>query len=882
MQIPASRHFTPVSLAGRFNADRAILSGGLAPHTGDEPDWSMREAFGEVAFRGIPFALGQPGQPNVILLEPGAGEIRIDLTPMLATYIVFLHAAEDRSLELPATFGTPGSVPNSHGGLGHRLGDHVSDYALVYADGETVATTIRRRFAIQQRHTDWGVMPFEAVRARGSAVFSTATEDHHLGRVAWLPYGDGETRHDGQWPDDEESLWLYALPNPHPERPIQAITLTPGPDRSVVYGISTTELAEHPLRPGVRRKLRFALPEGVELQVPGQPGSLGELDVDQRDPRIAIDLGTVISARASLVYDHARWLGVEPDVQPEPAAREVTVEYAAHAQGRLYVKRGEEWLGVDLPGAGGNDAALPVTEIGAANRPVELRVIDAITRQPVAVRLHIHGDAGEYLPPRGRHRKVNGGWFEDNYGEFVNDLNQYSYILGDCVVDLPLGTVYVEITRGLEYTPIRTSVEITPETSSLTFETERALTWRERGWVTADTHVHFLSPQTALLEGAAEGVNVVNLLASQWGEMYSNVSDFDGRTTLGAREFGGDGEFLVRVGTENRMNVLGHISLLGYSGSMIHPLCTAGPAESAIGDPLESTMAEWAQRCIAQGGLVVMPHAPNPQCERAADIVLDLINAVELMTFNPHWAQLNPYGLADWYRYLNIGHQVPLCGGSDKMSAASLLGGVRTYAQLAELEFTYEHWMAAVRSGNTFVTVGPLIEFLVDGQPAGSRIAMSGSGGSVDVTWRVESTRVPIEQIEVVVGGLVAEQVNAGGVFAANGSATISVTCSTWIALRVRGSLRARAGDIAAHTSAVQVLVGDQPIFSHPDALMVLEQIEGSLAYVDTIAPRPDAVRYKALRASLEAAHAKLHHRMHAQGVYHQHTPTQQHTGHEH
>ena len=46
-------------------------------------------------------------------------------------------------------------------------------------------------------------------------------------------------------------------------------------------------------------------------------------------------------------------------------------------------------------------------------------------------------------------------------------------------------------------------------------------------------------------------------------------------------------------------------------------------------------MAEWAQRCIDQGGLVVMPHAPNPQLERAADIVLGLIHAIEMMTFKP-------------------------------------------------------------------------------------------------------------------------------------------------------------------------------------------------------------------------------------------------------
>ena len=73
----------------------------------------------------------------------------------------------------------------------------------------------------------------------------------------------------------------------------------------------------------------------------------------------------------------------------------------------------------------------------------------------------------------------------------------------------------------------------------MVIEVEKVLPWRERGWVTADTHVHFLSPGSALLEGAGEGVNVVNLLASQWGELMTNVGDFDGKTTWGAGRGGG-------------------------------------------------------------------------------------------------------------------------------------------------------------------------------------------------------------------------------------------------------------------------------------------------------------------------------------------------------
>ncbi len=53
----------------------------------------------------------------------------------------------------------------------------------------------------------------------------------------------------------------------------------------------------------------------------------------------------------------------------------------------------------------------------------------------------------------------------------------------------------------------------------------------------------------------------------------------------------------------------------------------------------------------------------------------------------------------------------------------------------------------------------------------------------------------------------------------------------------------------------------------------MLEQIEGAIAYVDTIAPRPDAVRFKAMRATLESAYNRLHQRMHRQGLFHRHTP---------
>ena len=851
-----SPHFTPVALDGAFNASRAELPDALRTPA------SFAARHGVQAIRGMPFDLGEAGRADVVLLD--REPVAVELGGATATYVLFVHVTEDAAAG-EATGPADGTlVVSAREAAGTGLGGLVSEYELEYEDGSTASAPILRRFAIQQARYVWGSMPFACLAAAEDVVLPSAAEALALRRLPELPPQTAEFGQElrglpatnlgisGDRPDGG-AVWIYALANAAPDKPLRRVTCRPRGERSALYAVSLTDVVAHPLRPGLRRKLRVRLPEHV------RPNAIGELD------DVAVDLGTVISARPALDYDDERWAGPEPVVEPVRSPREAIVEYAAHPQARLHVGGTIYELGED------DDV---VTTVAPAQRPVRLRFLDGDSGAPVAVRLHLHGEHGEYLPPRGHQRKVQHTWTEHIEPELINVENQYAYVDGACVADLPLGTVYVEIARGYEIAPVRTSVEVGPETDELTFELEKVLRWRERGWVTADTHVHCLSPQTALLEGRAEGVNVVNVLATQWGEAFSNVGDFDGRTTFGAEDLGGAGEFLVRVGSENRMHVLGHISLLGYTGELIHPLCSGGPDESAFGDPVEVTMAEWAQRCIDQQGLVVMPHAPMPQLERAADVVLGLVHAIELMNMNPlspDFGALSPYGIADWYRYLNLGHHVPLVGGSDKMSTEMLLGGARTYAQLGDRELTYDAWMDAIRAGNTFVTLGPLASLRVEGVEPGGRVRLPAGGGSVVVAWEVESVRMPVDRVEVIVGGQVAEEAVVGGELAARGSATVAATRSTWIALRVRASNHGRPDDIAAHTSAVVVDVDGSERFSETDAMAVLDQIQGALAYVDTIAPRAEARRFRELRATLETAYDRLHQRMHAAGVYHRH-----------
>jgi hypothetical protein len=498
----------------------------------------------------------------------------------------------------------------------------------------------------------------------------------------------------------------------------------------------------------------------------------------------------------------------------------------------------------------------------------------------VPVKLHVHGEAGEYLAPEDRHRILNPAWFEDYSADFPHrGIHACTYIDGQTIIRLPLGKVYVEVSKGFEIRPVRRVIEITPETREVMIEIEKVLRWREAGWVTADTHVHFLSPVTALLEGSAEGVNIINLLASQWGELMTNAGDFDGRNTWGTRETGGDGEYLVRVGTENRQHVLGHISLLGYRGRMITPMTTGGPDESALGDAIDVLLTEWARQCRGQGGLVVLPHFPNPRAEHAASIIGGDIDALEMTAWGDLYSGIDPYSLADWYRYLNCGYRVAAVGGTDKMSASTAVGTVRTYARLPkDTPFAYDHWMAAVRRAETFVTYGPLLDFAVDGKPMGSRIAMPASGGTVDVTWQAASVTIPMSRVELIVNGELRESA-AVSPWQASGSWRVPVPRSAWLALLVRGRYADKPEMIAAHSSPVMVDVEGSAMLAAADAVTILEQIEGAMAYLDTVGTRADDLTYKRMRLVLEGAHRALHNRMHQAGHYHDHMPVTDHAG---
>jgi WD40 repeat protein len=425
-------------------------------------------------------------------------------------------------------------------------------------------------------------------------------------------------------------------------------------------------------------------------------------------------------------------------------------------------------------------------------------------------------------------------------------------------------------------------VTIAPGQQELTLRLKRWCNMNARRWFSGDTHVHFLSTQGSHTEAQGEDLNVVNLLQSQWGHLFTNTEEFTGGPSVSR-----DGRTIVYASQENRQHMLGHLTLLGLKKPVM-PWCTDGPDEAEMGGTLEVTMSDWADRCHAQGGTVLLPHLPNPNGEPAAMIATGRVDAVEFLRHGaepPRFGGM--YNHVEYYRYLNGGYRLPLVGGTDKMSSDVAVGLYRTYVFIPqEQDFTYETWCANLAAGRTFMSGGPIISFSVDGHAIGDTVRLSGNGGTLEVEAWAESI-FPIHTLEIVQQGrVVSATEDHTGTRRLELKTRIKVDGHTWLAARVSGPgytnpilhHDAWRRGVVAHTSPVYVACGgDWWLFDQETAQYMLTLIDGSLTYMRELSPRyqPGTVTHHHGEEDHEAylarpfleAQAAIHRRMHELGL---------------
>lgn len=853
--------FVPVDLTKFFNCSpkefgprpRAKELGGDSAQDG-----LVRMPAGHQNLQGIPFSLGPKGVEKKSWLhlstKTGASAARALTIPLgKKASFVCLGAFCDWD---------PDETPPPVEDAVEKVGQHLADLVFVFDDGTEHAQRMRRRFEVHSPSFGGGhLVAFAAMRHRQYAP-RRLTDPLPNGK-GWggLQYAVG----DNAYPEGQlGTLWISALQNPKPEKKLEALRLeSKSDDVLVICGITLFSGRENPLRYERLSLYRFSLPEPT---------------AEEKDRwKVEVDLGVVARQYALPDFAANDWLaapgkGLGEASKPIKGASHLYAEVTASREATLTLsdtktnRRYRFDLSQMTPGKEleARPAGSRVEILEQQKTWLHGQVIDSATSKPTPVRLAFRSKDGRYIPPYGHRTEINDGWFQD-YGADVKLMDtSFAYVDGTFQVELPVGDVYAEMTKGFEYEVVRKRLTIEPGQRELKLEIARHIDLRSKGWVTADTHTHFLSPSTAVLEGQAEGVNLVSLLAAQWGDLFTNVGDLAYGPLVSK-----DGETRVEVNTENRQHLLGHLGLVGGHGSPVFPMSASGPSESYLGDPLWNSLAHWSDQQRERGGLTVAVHFPYPTAELAADMVLGKIDAVELYPYGEHFNTLRFY---DWYRYLNCGYRVPCVGGTDKMGAYMPVGANRTYAYLGQEEFTFENWAKAVRSGNTFMTTGPLLLFTADGHTPGEEIVTGAGGATVELHAEIRSF-VPFHRVELVWNGkVVAARENEVGWRELVFSEKVQVRGPGWLAARCAsrlGPTSARRLGIQAHTSPVYVRVPGRGLFSEPGVAYLLTLIEGAETWVNQLATRPDPESLARVLKTLHDAREHLHQRLHAHGIKH-------------
>ena len=777
-------------------------------------------AVGRQTFRGLPFLIGgdndEVASNRFIELNGDGLGVKVPIRRG-ASRVIVAHAL----LETDLPSGGP-------------WGDQVAEYVFNLSGGREDRVAIRERFEI-------GTPASIGAISGGSGPISAAATDR---KAFLLP------RYEGSWGEagmrlmdarGDQCQWYYlwAWKNPDPDRDIESVEFVPRGPRFIVAAITLGRLDEHPFAREGRRPARIVL---TDQEAADKPFDL-EVEVDRGDTTFAFPLPA---------ESHDEFLGSPypgSGQQRNPGSSPSYVEVAAIPSATVTVRQdGQEvgkvnWGEVQDKGSAENPR-MRVELIDPGKNWVRVAVVDDDTGKPVPCRVHFRSPDGVPFQPYGHHNHVNsdlGTFHYDVGGDLRLGQITYAYIDGTCQGWLPRGEVVVDISRGFEYEPLRTTTTIEPGQQDLTLRIKRWTDMNRQGWYSGDSHVHFLSPQGGHTEAQGEGLNVVNLLQSQWGSLFTNIEDFTGEPNISR-----SGDSIVYVGQENRQHFMGHMILWGLKKHVM-PWCTDGLGESEIGGTMEITLSDWADQCHAQGGTVIAPHFWGLNREAAALVAMGRLDGIEMtgqreLTHN------------EYYRILNCGYRMLLLGGTDKMTSEVAVGRSRTYVSVPnDQEFNYDNWRRNVALGRTFLSGGPIIHFSVDGREIGDTVALSGPG-SVEVEAWAENI-FPIHRLEIVQAGrVVASTEAANGTRRLELKEKLKIDGHTWLAARCGGpdyfGLDERnwtgRGQFA-HTSPIYVACGDEwRMFDEATARHMLTVLESDLAYIRDVSAqyRPGEVTH--------------------------------------
>ena len=368
-------------------------------------------------------------------------------------------------------------------------------------------------------------------------------------------------------------------------------------------------------------------------------------------------------------------------------------------------------------------------------------------------------------------------------------------------LELPPGEYRILASKGPEHLAVDRRIAVEgPSAKPQNIQLERWTDMSSRGWHSGDCHIHYerLDPpadERLRLWTQAEDLRMGNILRMG-----------DARETFfPQRAWGKKGRTnwpwlsLVPGQEDPRTSVIGHTISLNLPR----------PVRFEPSYYLYGKVFDEVRRI---GGLAGYAHVNDGNFlvdrDMAISIARGKVDFVEICEFGK-------IGVDLYYEFLNLGFRLTAAGGSDVPWGArggTTVGDSRVYVHTGE-PFDPDEWFDAFKDGRTFVTVGPMLDFTVDGEFPGAQLKRNtGQKVAIRASATIGDRRIPFEQLEIVANGKVIHSAKRTG---KQSSIEIDLPLDhgQWIAARTVSN-----GQIGAHTTPIYITVDGDPHWNREEA----------------------------------------------------------------
>lgn len=462
------------------------------------------------------------------------------------------------------------------------------------------------------------------------------------------------------------------------------------------------------------------------------------------------------------------------------------------------------------------------------------RIRDDVTGQPLAARLYIRSDKGEWhfaasADPAGKavpYKKQR----SDKCVEMHTALSAHSF-----EAELPPGKYTLTVERGKEYLPAEQTVEVAEKPLSVEIKLHRWIDMAGRGWYSGDTHVHRSMDElpTAML---ADDLNVA-LPLTYWVTK-SDTPPAQGDKNLPAVEakvievaprhiiwpLNTEYEIFTVGGKQHTLGAvfgLGHKTVLSRGVPPVRPIAEQVHREGGLLD-LDKHNWPWSMALVPVMNVDLFELANNHhwRTEFFYKTFGEPIPAYMGLPADPagfdekSWTE---FGFQNYYALLNCGFRLMPTAGTASGVHPVPLGWGRVYVNCLD-GFSYENWMQGLKAGRSFVTTGPLLLVWVNGRPAESRYEQADDSATYELLTDIYSAagRIRVEFLqdgqlvsrsEVGRGARDVDDVNQRS----NSTWRVDVRKSTWLVVRCYDVLP-DGRERFAHSAPIFIDVKDKPL----------------------------------------------------------------------